>query len=77
MNDKRVAIYHCLKCGAVVHAQVQRDPPQCCGSSMVLAAEESSHPHDEEFRKAAAGEPVHRPDSGRRARRLEASSAVR
>jgi hypothetical protein len=33
-------IYHCIACGRVVHAELDGEPPQCCGHAMTKAGAE-------------------------------------
>ena len=35
------SIYHCLSCGRVVHAQIEAEPPQCCGYTMATTCAET------------------------------------
>jgi hypothetical protein len=34
-------IYHCISCGRVVHAELDGEPPQCCGHAMTKACAET------------------------------------
>ncbi len=39
-------IYHCISCGRVVHAELDGEPPQCCGHAMTKACAEAIHEGD-------------------------------
>lgn len=41
MKTHNLVIYHCLACGAVMHAEPDKDLPSCCGRPMVKAAAET------------------------------------
>ncbi len=41
MNIRNAIIYHCISCGHVAHAELEAQPPQCCGRAMAKAAEET------------------------------------
>lgn len=41
MKTHNAIIYHCLFCGGVVHAELEPEPPCCCGRAMVKAAAET------------------------------------
>jgi hypothetical protein len=41
MKTHNAAIYHCISCGRVVHAELKAKPPQCCGHAMAKAAAET------------------------------------
>ena len=41
MEIHNVCIYHCLHCGRVVHAELDDEPPKCCGHTMTRACEET------------------------------------
>ena len=48
MDIHNVCIYNCLHCGRVVHAELDDEPPQCCGQTMTRACEETVSDDDEE-----------------------------
>lgn len=50
METHNDLIYHCVTCGAVSHAELGAEPPQCCGHAMARAVEDTLH------RGEAAGE---------------------
>lgn len=41
MKTHNLAIYHCLACGAIMHCELERETPQCCGNPMVKSAAET------------------------------------
>jgi hypothetical protein len=41
MKTHNVSIFHCASCGRVVHAELDAEPPQCCGQAMAVACEDS------------------------------------
>ena len=41
MRTHNTNIYHCICCGRVVHAELEADPPQCCGHTMTKACAEA------------------------------------
>lgn len=43
MEIHNAIIYHCVSCGRVVHAELEAEPPQCCGHAMVKATGETNH----------------------------------
>ena len=56
METLNVSIYHCIKCGRVVHAGLEAAPPQCCGQAMAKASEDTIHP-GEVAGETPAGQP--------------------
>ena len=53
METHNAVIYHCHACGRVVHAELEGEPPQCCGRAMVKSCEETIQEGDVE--KTIAG----------------------
>jgi hypothetical protein len=43
METHNASIYHCVSCGRVVHAELEAEPPQCCGHTMAMASEDTIH----------------------------------
>lgn len=41
MKTLNALIYHCQRCGRVVHQSSEADPPTCCQGPMSLAAAET------------------------------------
>ena len=41
MKTHTASIYHCISCGRVVHAELEAEPPQCCGNTMAKACAET------------------------------------
>ena len=41
MKTHNASIYHCISCGRVVHAELEAEPPQCCGHTMAKAGAET------------------------------------
>jgi len=41
MKTHNASIYHCTSCGRVVHAELEAEPPQCCGDTMSKACAET------------------------------------
>lgn len=41
MSTHNIVIYHCVKCGNVVHREPDEQPPVCCRRLMVNAATET------------------------------------
>jgi hypothetical protein len=41
MTTHNLIIYHCLRCGAVMHCETGEDAPECCGKPMTKAAAET------------------------------------
>ena len=41
MKTQTEVIYHCVRCGHVVHSEIQDMPPQCCGQAMTTAVTET------------------------------------
>jgi hypothetical protein len=41
MKTHNARIYHCNSCGRVVHAELEAEPPQCCGHAMAKACAET------------------------------------
>lgn len=41
MTTHNASIYHCISCGRVVHAELEAEPPQCCGHAMTKACAET------------------------------------
>ncbi len=39
MKTQDSVIYHCVRCGRVIHTEREPGPPQCCGQDMVETAE--------------------------------------
>lgn len=37
MKTHNASIYHCISCGRVMRAELDAEPPQCCGHMMVKA----------------------------------------
>jgi len=58
MEIHNVCIYHCLHCGRVVHAELDEEPPKCCGHTMTRACEETVGP-DESGAEQAEGRSEH------------------
>lgn len=40
-NTHNALIYHCLRCGNVVHREPEAEAPWCCGGEMAKAAAET------------------------------------
>lgn len=41
MTTRHAVIYHCERCGSVVHEDSDQPAPTCCGEPMQKAAEET------------------------------------
>jgi hypothetical protein len=41
MKTHNANIYHCVACGRVMHAELDAEPPQCCGHTMTKACAET------------------------------------
>lgn len=41
MTQRNLTIFHCLACGAILHAEPRQAVPDCCGRPMVKAAAET------------------------------------
>lgn len=41
MKAHNVVIYHCQRCGRVIHQNSEPPPPVCCGASMTPAVVET------------------------------------
>lgn len=41
MKTHNASIYHCVSCGRIVHAELETEPPQCCGHTMTKSCEET------------------------------------
>jgi hypothetical protein len=41
MKTHNASIYHCISCGRVLHAELEAEPPQCCGHTMTKACAET------------------------------------
>ncbi len=41
METHNASIFHCIACGRIWHAELDAVPPQCCGSPMVEACDET------------------------------------
>lgn len=47
MSTENIAIFHCLKCGRLVHVDPAAPTPTCCGVLMTLAVPETAPCEDE------------------------------
>ncbi len=47
MSTDNIAIFHCLKCGRLVHVEPAAATPECCGVPMTLAVPETAPCEDE------------------------------
>ncbi len=52
MKTHNASIYHCISCGRVVHAELEAEPPQCCGHTMAKACAETILEGDDAGQKA-------------------------
>ena len=43
METHIASIYHCISCGRVVRAELEAEPPQCCGHAMAKSFEDTTH----------------------------------
>jgi hypothetical protein len=41
METHNASIYHCVTCGRVEHAELEAQPPECCGHAMAKAFTET------------------------------------
>ena len=53
MKTHNLIIYHCIKCGHLMHTEPDAEPPRCCGKQMVNAAAETIHADDADSEEAA------------------------
>jgi hypothetical protein len=51
-DTHNASIYHCVACGRVVHAEIEAEPPQCCGQTMAKAFTETVREGDVAGEKA-------------------------
>jgi len=42
MKTQSDAIYHCVSCGRIVHAEADTESPECCGRAMAIAVPETT-----------------------------------
>jgi hypothetical protein len=61
MKTHNASIHHCLFCGRVAHSELEAEPPQCCGHTMVKAGEETIRECDAEGKKAGGHTDALRP----------------
>lgn len=41
MTTVRAIIFHCIRCGRVVHSDTEQERPSCCGEAMAHACSET------------------------------------
>ena len=52
MKTHNAIIYHCLRCGRIVHSEAGPKPPHCCGKEMINAAAETVYTSEEHVSEA-------------------------